>query len=129
MWGNCKMRKYLRNLAAAAIAVALSGMAAMPAWAHAVIIAAAPDADQHVAEGKLAIRLEFNSRIDKERSRLQLTAPDGGKADVAIDQAGEPNVLTGTTVDLSAGAYVLRWQVLAIDGHITRGDIPFTVDN
>jgi hypothetical protein len=25
------------------------------------------------------------------------------------------------------GAYVVRWQVLAIDGHITRGDVPFTV--
>jgi methionine-rich copper-binding protein CopC len=21
----------------------------------------------------------------------------------------------------------VRWQVLAIDGHITRGDVPFTV--
>jgi hypothetical protein len=26
-----------------------------------------------------------------------------------------------------AGPYVVRWQVLAIDGHITRGDVPFTV--
>jgi methionine-rich copper-binding protein CopC len=31
--------------------------------------------------------------------------------------------------DLAAGGYVLRWQVLAIDGHITRGDIPFAVGN
>lgn len=123
------MRKCLRNLAAGVIVAVLSGMAAMPAVAHAVIVAATPDADQHVAQGKLAIRLEFNSRIDKERSRLQLTLPDGAKTDVAIDQAGEPNILTGTTEDLSTGAYVLRWQVLAIDGHITRGDIPFTVDN
>jgi hypothetical protein len=28
---------------------------------------------------------------------------------------------------LTPGVYVLRWQVLAIDGHITRGDVPFTV--
>ena len=26
-----------------------------------------------------------------------------------------------------AGSYVMRWQVLAEDGHITRGDIPFQV--
>ena len=25
------------------------------------------------------------------------------------------------------GDYVLHWQVLATDGHITRGDVPFTV--
>jgi copper resistance protein C len=123
------MRKYLRNLAAAATALAISGIVAAPALAHAVIVSASPAADQHVALGKLAVRLEFNSRIDKARSRLQVTAPAGDKTDVPIDQAGVSNILTGTTNDLSPGAYVLRWQVLAIDGHITRGDIPFIVGN
>ncbi|HEV8390270.1 MAG TPA: copper resistance CopC family protein [Dongiaceae bacterium] len=119
----------MRNLAAIAVLLTVGGVAVTPASAHAVIVSASPTADQLVAAGKLAIRLEFNSRIDKERSRLQMTAPTGDKADVPIDQAGEPNILTGTTGDLSPGAYVLRWQVLAIDGHITRGDIPFTVGN
>jgi hypothetical protein len=32
-----------------------------------------------------------------------------------------------TTATLTPGPYVLRWQVLAIDGHITRGDVTFTV--
>jgi methionine-rich copper-binding protein CopC len=123
------MRKYLRNLAGVQFALALCGVAAVPAMAHAVIVSAAPTANEQVKQGKLPIRLEFNSRIDKERSRLQLIAPDGGKSDVAIDQAGQPNILTGTTGDLAIGDYVLRWQVLAIDGHITRGDIPFKVAN
>jgi methionine-rich copper-binding protein CopC len=26
------------------------------------------------------------------------------------------------------GAYTLKWQVLATDGHITRGSVPFIVD-
>ena len=123
------MRKYIGNLAAIAIAAALAVGAAAPAWAHAVIVSASPTADQHVAPGEVAIHIEFNARIDKVRSRLQVTAPAGDKADVPIDQAGEPNVITATTADLTPGAYVLRWQVLAIDGHITRGDIPFTVGN
>ena len=58
-----------------------------------------------------------------------MTAPAGDNTDVPIDQAGAPNVITATTADLTPGAYVLRWQMLAIDGHITRGDIPFTVGN
>jgi copper resistance protein C len=123
------MRKSLRNLAAIGIALSIAGGAAAPASAHAVIVSASPTADQHVAAGKLAIRIEFNSRIDKARSRLQVTAPTGDKTDVSIDAAGEPNIVTGATADLVPGAYVLRWQVLAIDGHITRGDIPFMVDN
>lgn len=123
------MRKYLRNFAAAGFAMALLAGTAAPTLAHAVVVTATPAAEQHVAPGKLTIRIEFNSRIDKERSRLQLTAPDGAKSDVAINPEGEPNVISGTTGELVAGAYVLRWQVLAIDGHITRGDIPFTVGN
>ena len=123
------MRKYLRNLAAVAVALTMSGAVTAPARAHAIIVSASPTADQHVPTGKLAIRLQFNSRIDKARSRLQVTVPAGDKTDVPIDQAGEPNILTGTTNDLTPGAYVLRWQVLAIDGHITRGDIPFIVGN
>lgn len=122
------MRKYLRNIAATLTAAGLSGALAVPALAHAVIVSAVPTADQHAPAGTLAIRLEFNSRIDKERSRLQVTDPAGAKSDVKIDTDGEPNVVTGTTGDLAAGAYTLRWQVLSIDGHITRGDIAFTVD-
>lgn len=121
------MRKYLRNLAATAVALTLAGVA--PAWAHAVIVSADPTADQRVAPGKLDIRIEFNSRIDKARSRLQVIAPAGDEADVPIEQGGEPNVVTGATGDLPPGSYILRWQVLAIDGHITRGDIPFLVGN
>jgi methionine-rich copper-binding protein CopC len=119
------VRKYLRNTAATA-AVLLTSSAAS-AWAHAVIMSANPTADQHVAAGKLAVRIEFNSRIDKVRSRLQMMAPTGSRAVVPIDEAGEPNIVTGTTGELAPGAYVLRWQVLAVDGHITRGDIPFIV--
>ena len=80
--------------------------------------------------GTLPVRIEFNSRIDKARSRLQVTAPAGDKTDVPIDQAGDPNIVAGDDRRSCApGAYVLRWQVLAIDGHITRGDIPFVVGN
>lgn len=120
------MRKSLRNLAAA---LALGLAAAMPvaASAHAVVVLAQPALDQQVAPGPLAIRLEFNSRIDKKRSKLELTMPDGSKAEIPLEQTGESNVLTATVSAVVKGAYSLRWQVLSVDGHITRGDIPFTV--
>ena len=120
------MRKSLRNLVAA-LAFGLTVASPIAAEAHAVVVKAQPALDQQVATGPLAIQLEFNSRIDKERSKLELTAPDGAKSEIPLDQDGAPNVVTATSAALAAGAYSLRWQVLAIDGHITRGDIPFTV--
>jgi hypothetical protein len=119
------MRKSLRNFA---VLLAL-GLTAAPGTvlAHAVVVQAQPALDQQVAHGPLPIRLEFNARIDKQRSKLELSLPDGSKSEIRLDLDGEPNVLTATTGPLAAGAYSLRWQVLAVDGHITRGDIPFTV--
>ena len=43
--------------------------------------------------------------------------------------AAEPTLLEAPApaAPLAPGAWRLRWQVLALDGHITRGDIPFTL--
>ncbi len=80
--------------------------------------------------GKIAFLLHFNSRIDRARSRLTLQGGDkaGGSAPsvLPVPDVGHPDVMT-TSADLAAGAYTLRWQVLAVDGHITRGEVPFTV--
>jgi copper resistance protein C len=96
------------------------------AQAHAILVDSTPAIGGTVRAGTQSVRLRYNSRIDRARSRLTLTRPDKTQAVLPIDRAGADDVLT-TTIELTAGAYVLRWQVLAIDGHITRGDIPFVV--
>lgn len=94
--------------------------------AHAILEASEPNAGDKVPSGPIALKLRFNSRIDRTRSRVTLTRSDQTKTTPPIDPEGPPDLLT-TTVTLLPGAYVLRWQVLAVDGHITRGDVPFTV--
>lgn len=98
-----------------------------PAAAHAILIASQPPDGGHVSAGQVAIHLRYNSRVDRGRSRLTLTRPDHSQATLPITAAGAPDVMD-TSASLSPGAYVLRWQVLAIDGHITRGDVSFRVD-
>ena len=69
--------------------------------------------------------LRFNSRIDQGRSRLELR---GGAAPSVLplrDAAGPDQLAADVT--LLPGQWVLRWQVLAVDGHLTRGDVPLTV--
>lgn len=108
---------------AALLAVLLSPAAA---WAHAILEDSTPPIGGTIHAGATDIRLRYNSRIDRGRSRLTLTRPDHSQTPVPIGSDGPPDIMT-THLDLTPGAYVLRWQVLAVDGHITRGDVPFTV--
>ena len=96
------------------------------AEAHAILEESEPADGALVSPGPVILRLRFNSRVDRARSGLTLTRPDHSKIALPIDREGPPEVLT-STVTLTPGPNVVRWQVLAVDGHITRGDVAFTV--
>ncbi len=108
------------------MALAAIAFAPNPAAAHAILEASQPPAKGSVKAGPIQLRLRYNSRIDRDRSVLTLIRPDKTRTAVVIDPDGPPEAINAT-LDLPPGAYVLRWQVLAIDGHITRGDLPFSV--
>jgi copper resistance protein C len=95
--------------------------------AHAIIVAAQPAMNSVVAPGEIGIRLEFNSRVDRKRSGLVLQGPDGSEAPLAIGPGSPPGVLEARTQVKARGRWKLRWQVLSLDGHITRGEVDFSV--
>jgi len=111
------------RVAIATLALAVS----INASAHAILTDSTPKANGSVPAGHLALTLKYNSKIDQERSRLVLVAADKSETPLAIvKQADKPNELD-SSADLKPGTYTVRWQALALDGHITRGDLPFTV--
>jgi len=98
------------------------------AAAHAVVTASEPEAGTVLAESPGRVSVRFNSRIDQGRSRLVLVGPEGVQHALDLAPATEPSLLEAPAPPrLAPGAWRLRWQVLALDGHITRGDIPFTL--
>ncbi len=99
---------------------------AAPAWAHAILMASQPAAGGTTPPGPTHLLLRFNSRVDHARSSLVLTRPGGGTERLPIDGASAVDALSAAAT-LPPGGYNVRWQVLAVDGHITRGDVPFTV--
>ena len=110
----------------AAVALLLGLLAPIPAHAHAILEESVPAQDGLVPAGTIGIAFRYNSRIDKSRSRIVQTNPDRRQTQVAIMPSGPPDIVTGTVV-LTPGAYSIRWFVLATDGHLTRGDVHFTV--
>ena len=107
----------------------LLGLAVVPACAtaHAILMASTPPAGASVPAGRLDMSFRYNSRIDRARSRLTLTGPERTPHVLKIVPDGPPDLLQASAELTTPGAYVVRWQVLAIDGHITRGDVPFSV--
>jgi copper resistance protein C len=100
----------------------------VPAAAHAIVVQSQPATGSAVKGPDIDIIFTFNVRIDGARSKLTVTRPDGSTADVALTPDPNPAVLASHLTGLAPGAYSIRWQVLATDGHITRGDVPFSVE-
>jgi len=94
---------------------------------HAILKETTPAANSKVAGPDVPMVLKYNVRIDAKLSKLMLLNPDNSTTDLKIDEQKSADTLTSKATGLKPGAYKIRWQVLAPDGHITRGEIPFTV--
>jgi hypothetical protein len=104
----------------------MSPLIALPAFAHAILESSEPANGATIPAGKTPFTLTFNSRIDQARSKVTLTAADQSQQVLPLAESTAPNILT-SSADLAPGRYVLRWQVLSVDGHITRGQFAITV--
>lgn len=94
---------------------------------HAILLSAMPAARQLIKGPDFSVALKFNSRIDAKRSRVVLVAPEGTQVALELRNSASHDTLVSSVKGLKAGTYTLRWQVLANDGHITRGEFPFKV--
>jgi len=106
--------------------VLLAGFSS-PAWAHAILMESKPALHSSVKGPDVSVWLRFNVRVDGSRSRLHLVAPDGSQQTLPLARQANPDILQSQAGALKPGTYRLQWQVLASDGHISRGEVAFTV--
>ena len=104
----------------------LAGASAL--WAHATLMESSPKGNSTVKGPDFPVTLRFNVRVDGSRSRLRLTAPNRSVSQLPIGKQASPDILQSQASGLKPGAYKLQWQVLASDGHISRGEVAFTVN-
>ena len=95
------------------------------AFAHAHLVTSSPQANSMVSGPTVAIDLKYDSRVDSARSHLDLVLPNGKVEPLTIRAVSDAEL--GSQAKLTPGKYAIRWQALSVDGHITRGEIPFTV--
>jgi methionine-rich copper-binding protein CopC len=116
--------------AAAGALLATACLAFPPAAeAHAIILESEPVRDAKLLEPPARLYLRFNSKIEKRLTQVSLTAA-GGRAvplPVSVDGSQGPDRVAIPLGPLRPGAYVVRYKVLASDGHITEGALRFSV--
>jgi len=116
-----------RGMLRAMLGFALVFTASQPAGAHAVLVSSEPAAGAKVLAGKVTFTLRFNSRIDRSRSRVDLLGANGEHHALTIYPGGSEDTVQVTLI-AAPGGNTLRWQVLATDGHITRGEVAFVAE-
>ena len=116
-----------RRIPVLLLVVVMAG-ATQVCWAHAILMDSSPKLNSSVKGPDVSINLRFNVRIDGGRSRVKLVAPDGTTSTLTLANQASPDTLQTHAAGLKPGAYKLQWQVLASDGHMSKGEIPFTVN-
>jgi len=120
-----------RIVSACAAVLAAALMTSVPgqAWAHALLLEAEPASGAKLAEPPREIYLRFNSKLEKRLSHVTLSTEKGQPVALPIAVTGgeKPDRLVLPLAPLAPGAYVVRYKVLAVDGHITEGALRFSV--
>jgi methionine-rich copper-binding protein CopC len=96
------------------------------ARAHAALTSSHPAAGETVNRGGFIVELRFNTRIDATRSRATLSLADGSARPVSFRPGDGPAALVAEIGAVPAGACVLTYTALSVDGHLSNGTLRFT---
>jgi hypothetical protein len=116
----------VKRLSIASLVACLLVLMPRMALAHAHLVSSTPAANAAVHGPSVSIDLNFNSRVDIKGCMIELVMPNGQARKLALDRQSTETSLDAHTI-LQPGRYTIRWQALSTDGHITRGEVPFSV--
>ena len=100
-----------------------------PASAHARLEQTVPAASSAVRVSPPQLKLWFTERLEPAFSNVQVFDRNGNqvdKRDPEVDRA-DAKLLQVSLPSLAPGTYRVKWRVLSVDTHISKGDFTFNV--
>lgn len=101
--------------------------APVPVAAHSLLLESSPPARAVLTSAPARVELQFNNRIEKRLSGVQLIGPRGERVTATVLDDGPPDRLRASLPALPPGNYRVQWRVLSMDGHVVTGSFPFTI--
>jgi copper resistance protein C len=93
--------------------------------AHAALEQSTPRVDESLRQAPAVVALYFDSELEPAFSKL--TVADEQGAQVSGEARANRRSLSVRLGAIARGTYHVRWDVVAHDGHRSKGDYVFTV--
>lgn len=116
-----------RGWAAALAVLAFPLLMAVPAAGHAVLLQASLDEANLKANTAATVILRFNSAIEAAFVKVFLLDASSKESELATRPGPGPDLLSVELPPLPAGAYALRYKILAADGHFSNTVVRFRI--
>ncbi len=109
--------------------LAVGGLCAGWAHAHAKIDKAEPKADSELSRAPKQIRLQFSDTLEPAFTKIMLL--DAKNVAITLPKAlvdsADTRVVSVQLPVLGAGAYLVRWSTMTRDSHKVKGEYRFKV--
>ncbi len=119
----------MKRLLSRILIAALTALPVSPAGAHAYLDRAEPAAGSAVHGSPPQLRLWFTERLEPAFSKVRVLDRNGkqvDKGDPEVDRA-DARLLRLSLPKLAPGTYRVKWRVLSVDTHVSKGDFTFNV--
>ena len=108
--------------------VLMLGASATRAAAHSYPQEQHPAAGQKLASSPSEIRIKFDTPIEKLFAKIEVLDASGKNHVIGSPEVSSNGIeLSSKVGNLPPGVYKVRWTVLCVDTHHTRGSYIFTV--
>ena len=123
------MKIFAALLTAGIAALAMLGLSAAPAGAHAVLVASDPVDGARLQSGPAVVTLTFDEPVRLVPDAAQVIAADGAKVNVAPARIRSDGVTIEIPLPghIPQGSYTATWRVVSADTHVVTGSISFGV--
>jgi len=119
---------YLKFLIALSLIVLpCFGWAAKLVWAHAYPTLSSPENGAVLKESPREVRIQFTEGLELAFSQITVKGPNGEVFSQGKMRQPAQDTLAIDLKSLSPGNYVVEWQVLSVDTHVTEGVLRFTI--
>ena len=119
----------MKRLLSRFLIAALTVMWVSSAVAHARLERTAPVAGSTVHASPPQLKLWFTERLEPAFSKVQVFDRNGkqvDKGDPGVDRV-DAKLLQVSLPTLAPGTYRVKWRVLSVDTHVSKGDFTFNV--